>query len=166
MSRHVHIDKKDVLELRSQGLSISAIAERYSCSRSKIYYILSGGKRKPKRTMVCPYCKKTVKVASNRRKTCGSKECSKAHNRALSRAHNEKKKQKAAPGSRIRPYTETSNMLIVQDLARGRSIKHIAKMYDRDPDDLQRHIEKILRDGTADRINRMLAVYRRNNVLM
>lgn len=67
--------------------------------------------------------------------------------------------------SKIRPYTETSNILIIQDLERGWSIQQIADMYDRDPADLRRHINKILQDGTAGRLKRMLTSYRQNNVL-
>lgn len=67
--------------------------------------------------------------------------------------------------SKIRPYTETSNILIIQDLERGWSIQQIADMYDRDPADLKRHISKLLQDGTAGRIKRMLTAYRRHNTL-
>jgi len=70
---------------------------------------------------------------------------------------------KIEEASKIRPYTETSNILIIQDLEKGWSIQQIAEMYDRDPADLRRHINKILQDGTAGRLKRMLTSYRRNN---
>jgi hypothetical protein len=43
----------------------------------------------------------------------------------------------------IRPYSLTSDRLIVEDLAKGFPVEKIAKIYNRDVKDLKKHIEKI-----------------------
>lgn len=43
----------------------------------------------------------------------------------------------------IRPYSLTSDRLIVEDIEKGLSIEKIAKIYNRDIDDLKKHIGKI-----------------------
>lgn len=67
-------------------------------------------------------------------------------------------------GGKIRPYTTTSDMMILDDIAKDRSITWMAELYDRDVDDLINHIEKILSDGTADKIKRKIAAYQRSGV--
>jgi len=49
--------------------------------------------------------------------------------------------------SKIREYTDTSLMLIATDLAEGRSLEWIAKMYNRDMEDLKAYVEQIKADG-------------------
>lgn len=165
MSRHVHIDRKEVLELKNQGYSITAIAKRYGCCRDKIYKVIKGKTRAPERTLICPYCQSEYKVSGkSQKKTCGAKECVKKQNRINNRILYEKRKQKkqqARLEGKVRPYTETSNMLIVQDLEEGRSIKFMAAIYDRDPEDLKKHIERIIQDGTARKIKQMLDLHQK-----
>ena len=43
----------------------------------------------------------------------------------------------------IRPYSLTSDRLIVEDIEKGFTAEKIAKIYNRDVDDLKEHIEKI-----------------------
>lgn len=43
----------------------------------------------------------------------------------------------------VRPYSLTSDRLIVEDIEKGLSIEKIAKIYNRDIDDLKKRIEKI-----------------------
>jgi hypothetical protein len=43
----------------------------------------------------------------------------------------------------IRPYSLTSDRLIVEDIEKGYTVKKIAQIYNRDIDDLKEHIEKI-----------------------
>lgn len=43
----------------------------------------------------------------------------------------------------IRPYSLTSDRLIVEDIEKGFTAERIAKIYNRDVDDLKEHIEKI-----------------------
>lgn len=43
----------------------------------------------------------------------------------------------------IRPYSLTSDRLIVEDIEKGFTVERIAKIYNRDVDDLKEHIEKI-----------------------
>ena len=43
----------------------------------------------------------------------------------------------------IRPYSLTSDRLIVEDIEKGYTVKKIAKIYNRDVDDLKEHIGKI-----------------------
>lgn len=43
----------------------------------------------------------------------------------------------------VRPYSKTSDRMIIEDIEKGLSIEKIAKIYNRDVDDLKEHIEKI-----------------------
>ena len=63
------------------------------------------------------------------------------------------------------PITETSTMMIINDLEKGRSIKWIAEMYDRDQKDLKKHIDQITKDGTVERVSKRLAAYQKYNTL-
>ncbi len=43
----------------------------------------------------------------------------------------------------IRPYSLTSDRLIAEDIEKGYTVKKIAQIYNRDVDDLKKHIKKI-----------------------
>jgi hypothetical protein len=43
----------------------------------------------------------------------------------------------------VRPYSKTSDRMIIEDIEKGFSIEKIAKIYNRDADDLRKHIKKI-----------------------
>lgn len=96
----------------------------------------------------CKFCGKKFTGASNRL-TCGSEECK----RLLDKQRNKK------PGTRIRPYTKTSVIMISRDLKEGLSIEEMARIYDRDVEDLRRFVEKIKKAGIVDYINKKLDKY-------
>lgn len=98
----------------------------------------------------CMFCGKQFKGASNRL-TCGSEECK----RLL------QKKRDKKPGAKIRPYTKTSVIMISRDLKEGLSIEEMARIYDRDVEDLRRFVEKIKKAGIVDYVNQKLDKYHR-----
>ena len=162
MSNYIDISKDEVVRLREQGLRLYEIAERFGCSRDKISRVLRGEKPALVHKSNCPICGaeytfrgKTVK------KNCGKEKCRKEWQRMRDKI----KHEQAAPEGRIREYTETSNIMIIKDLENGWSIQQIAQLYDPDPADLKRHINKILQDGTVDKVKRRLKRYQENNML-
>lgn len=98
----------------------------------------------------CMFCGKQFKGAHNRL-TCGSDECKKL----LDKQRNKK------PGARIRPYTKTSVLLISRDLKEGLSVEEMARIYDRDVEDLRQFVEKIRKAGIVDYVNYKLDKYHR-----
>jgi hypothetical protein len=62
---------------------------------------------------------------------------------------------------KIRPYTYTSDMMIIEDIDNGYDVSQIAAMYDRDIDDLQKHIAQITQDGTADKIRKIKTAHKK-----
>lgn len=160
--RYIHIERDEIIKLRKQGYTMDEIASIFFCSRSKVTRVLAGNDKKPDHEANCPICGEQYTYPGKViKKTCGNRECVLAYNRILEK----KRQKKGAPEGPIREYTETSNILIVKDLEKGLSIKQMAKLYNRDPEDLKRHIKKIIEDGTAGRIKRMLSLYQKYNIL-
>jgi hypothetical protein len=103
----------------------------------------------------CKICGREFTKRAKNQKICGDPECKKKRHRLY---------RYGTTGGKIRPYTTTSDMMILDDIAKDRSITWMAELYDRDVDDLINHIEKILSDGTADKIKRKIAAYQRSGV--
>ena len=102
----------------------------------------------------CPECGRKFTPIRSSRIYCYDEQCYKIRHRRQAREYQQR--QAKSPYGRIRPYTYTSNLLIADDIKKGRSIKWMARMYDRDPDDLKKHIDKIKNDGTLEKILRRI----------
>jgi DNA-binding NarL/FixJ family response regulator len=85
--------------------------------------------------------------------------------REYRRQQSKKYNQQCAPLGKIREYSSTASMMILRDLEKGWSAQQIAAEYGRDVTDVQQHIEKILQDGTAEKIKKRLAAYQESNTL-
>jgi hypothetical protein len=59
------------------------------------------------------------------------------------KAVNEVTQQEKIDSGLVRPYSKTSDRMIIEDIEKGLSIEKIAKIYNRDVDDLKKHIGKI-----------------------
>lgn len=105
-------------------------------------------------TKTCPDCGATFTPKRSSRIYCYDEQCYTIRHRRYNNTNNTKNRRKAQPEGRIRPYTFTSNMMLVDDIRKGLTIKQMAKLYDRDIHDLKRHIEKITSDGTVEKIIR------------
>ena len=126
------------------------------------------GKAKPDRR--CIICNKEYTPKSTLQKTCGSEWC-KAENSRIRSRDNKRKKRKGKGASRIsplkiRPYTYDDTMCIVISLLEGQKPKEMAKVYNRDVEDLRKYIAKIRRDGTFAKHERALKIYREQNMPM
>ena len=124
------------------------------------------GKAKPDRR--CIICNKEYTPKSTLQKTCGSEWC-KAENSRIRSRDNKRKKRKERGASRIsplkiRPYTHDDTMCIVISLLEGQKPKEMAKVYNRDVEDLRKYIAKIRRDGTFAKHEKALKIYREQNM--
>lgn len=77
-----------------------------------------------------------------------------------------KKKSKKSEETMIREYCSTSLMLIADDIMKGRSIQWMAKLYDRDIDDLTKYIEKVTADGSLAKMQKQLTRMRNDTELV
>lgn len=155
--------KEDILQLREQGYSISKIATIYGCSETSIRNRLSDNLQ-PIHKVNCPICGiEYTYIGKKVKNTCGKHKCRVEFDK--NRIKDGSKSEEVTPYGLIREYTEASNIMIVQDLQKGLSIKQMARLYKRDPNDLQQHIEQIIKDGTVGRIKRMLSLYQKYNTL-
>ena len=103
-------------------------------------------------TKTCPECGREFTPIRSSRIYCYDEQCYTIRHRRYNSTNNAKKREKERPYGKIRPYTETSNLLLADDIQKGLTIKQMAKIYDRDEQDLKRHIEKIIADGTVEKI--------------
>lgn len=104
----------------------------------------------------CPECGREFTPKRSSRIYCYDEQCYTIRHRRYNSTNNAKKREKERLYGKIRPYTETSNLLLADDIRKGWSIKQMAKLYDRDEHDLKRHIEKIIADGTVEKIRRKI----------
>lgn len=65
----------------------------------------------------------------------------------------------------IREYTEASDMMLVQDIDKGRKPKEMAAIYNRDIKDLRKHIKWLLESGEADRLRRKVKAQHENSTI-
>ena len=159
MSKRVDITKKQINDLKKKGFTIVAIAKKLGCGESTIYNILKDA-GKEVHTDNCKVCGKEYTYIGNiQRSTCGEESCTKKHKALI-----QKEDRKQDLGN-IREYTETTIIMIVQDIEKGRSVTEMAEMYNRDQDDVKRLINKIIADGTIGRVKRMLSAYKNSNTL-
>jgi hypothetical protein len=105
-------------------------------------------------TKTCPECGREFTPKRSSRIYCYDEQCYTIRHRRYNSTANTKNREKERPYGKIRPYTETSNLLLADDICKGWSIKRMAKLYDRDEHDLKQHIEKIIADGTVEKIIR------------
>lgn len=156
---------KEIEKMLESGMTKKAIAEKFGCSDATIGRI-SRGEFEPIKKIICPFCEGEYFPKQNRlQATCGSEACLKQRENNYRKALRSKKHKKMRGECRpnpIREYTDTSNMMIVVDLEKGYSLEYIAKAYDRDKNDLEKHIEKIKADGTVEKIKKKLEKYREN----
>ncbi|NLP33507.1 MAG: hypothetical protein GX918_04985 [Clostridiales bacterium] len=145
--------RKLVSELKQQGKSNTEIARILCITRKQVEYALETKDYRPK-TKICEECGEEFIPKRSKRKICYKEECYIKRHRRQVREYQQR--QAKSPYGRIRPYTYTSNLLIADDIKKGRSIKWMARMYDRDPDDLKKHIDKIKNDGTLEKILRRI----------
>ena len=110
-------------------------------------------------TKTCPECGREFTPIRSSRIYCYDEQCYKIRHRRYNSTANAKKREKERVYGKIRPYTETSNLLLADDIQKGLTIKQMAKLYDRDEQDLKRHIEKIIADGTVEKIIRRKMQY-------
>ena len=104
-----------------------------------------------KRTVkICSICGREF-YGSRKRVTCGSEECKLVL----------QKRRDQSTSQRIRPYTKTSVILISKDLQEGMTVEEIAKLYDRDVEDVRQFVEKIKQKGIVDYVNKRLDKYQR-----
>jgi hypothetical protein len=59
------------------------------------------------------------------------------------KAVNEVTQQEKIDSGLVRPYSKTSDRMIIEDIEKGYTVKKIAQIYNRDVDDLKKHIGKI-----------------------
>lgn len=109
----------------------------------------------------CPECKKDFISNHPSRVVCYNDKCRIQRRNRQSRENNWKYKSESyqrveKPIQKIRPYTDDSPVIIVSDLMRGRSVKEIADLLNRDPDDLKAYIKKIEQDGTYAKAKRII----------
>lgn len=61
------------------------------------------------------------------------------------------------PAAPVRPYTRTSDMLIVQFMNEdGFSVAELARQLNRDPEDLREHMGQAIKQGTFRRIHKAM----------
>ena len=105
---------------------------------------------------VCEVCGKEINRKVGRKpKTCGSKDCQREWNRRRAKEYREKRKLSKflttpkpvdeGPFGRVRPYTDASDRMIRWDLAKGWTVRQIAREYGRDPEDVAKHIRGMQR---------------------
>lgn len=152
--------KDQIKAMRKDGMTQKAIAEKIGCSTATVQKCLKND-YEPKTQKVCVVCGKTFEVAGKLNwVTCRNRACVEEHRKRLRNSY-----YKDNIKDKIRPYTETSNMMIISDLDQGRDVHWMAEMYDRDVDDLKKHIDKIIADGTTEKLSKRLAAYQKYNTL-
>lgn len=159
MSRPVQITKEEIENLITKGFSMKAIAKKYQCAVSTLNFIRRNKEREPDVKALCSECGIEF-IGPPHRKTCGSQVCQSKRNMRISQPITADWK------SKIRPYSYTSNMLLVEDLEAGWSLERTALMYDRDIDDLKQHIEVIKADGTYKKIQSRLSTYQKERTII
>lgn len=128
----------------------------------------NGGKAEAEPYRRCIICNKEYTPKSTIQKTCGSEWCKAENSRIRSRNYNRKKRRERGASERIsplkiRPYTHDDTMCIVISLLEGQKPKEMAKVYNRDVEDLRKYIAKIRRDGTFSKHEKALKIYREHN---